>query len=192
MADLSPNETKNMDVAIAQTFPNWSGDLIARSGFSFFVRPATPSDASALSAFFDQVTPEDLRFRFLSGMRHVSDERIQAMTDVDHQKTENFLAFDPDTMQIIASGMLAADDSLTRAEVAISILPDYKQRGISWTLLNHMARFAEAKGIKSIESLESRSNHVAIELEREMGFTALPCPGDSTLMIVRANLGGAA
>ncbi len=178
-----------MSAAMTATLPNWSGDLVTRTGYSFFVRPASADDASALSAFFENVTPEDLRFRFLSGMRHVSDERIQAMIDVDHQKSENFLAFDPASLTIIASGMLAAEDGLARAEVAISILPHFKQRGISWTLLNHIARFAEAKGIKSIESLESRSNHVAIELEREMGFTAMPCPGDSTLMIVRATLG---
>lgn len=189
MADLAPIQTKTISATMPAAFPDWSGDLVTRSGYNFFVRQANLGDASALSAFFENVTPEDLRFRFLSGMRQVSDERIQAMIDVDHRKTENFLAFDPANMQIIASGMLAAEDSLARAEVAISILPGYKQRGISWTLLNHIARFAEAKGIKSIESLESRSNHVAIELEREMGFTALPCPGDSTLVIVRAKLG---
>jgi GNAT superfamily N-acetyltransferase len=174
--------------AVLSGVPDWSGDLVTRTGYSFFVRPAMPEDAPALSAFFEKISPEDLRFRFLTGIRHVSEDRIKAMTDVDHETTENFLAFDPVTDAVIASGMLAADKALDRAEVAISILPDYKQRGISWTLLNHIARFAQAKGIKSIESLESRSNHAAIELEREMGFTALPCPGDATLMIVRANL----
>jgi N-acetylglutamate synthase-like GNAT family acetyltransferase len=178
-----------MSTAVLSALPDWSGDMVTRTGYSFFVRPTTADDAPLLSAFFDKLSPEDLRFRFLSGMRHVSDERIQAMTDVDHEKTENFLAFDRGTGNIIASGMLAADEKLERAEVAVSILPDYKQRGISWTLLNHIARFAQAKGIKSIESLESRSNHVAIELEREMGFTAIPCPGDATLLVVRAQLG---
>lgn len=148
-------------------------------------------DEAALADFFTHVTPEDMRFRFLSAIRKVDHERLVAMTDVDHQQTENFLAFEPGSAVIIATAMLAADAALEKAEVAIAIRSDFKRRGVSWTLLEHVARAARAKGLASIESIESRDNHAAIDLEREMGFTALPCPGDPTMVIVRATLGQA-
>lgn len=170
---------------------DWSAELTTRDGFEIYVRSANPDDEAALAEFFAHVTPEDMRFRFLTAIRKVDHERLVAMTNVDHKRTENFLAFERGSTNVIATAMLAADAALEKAEVAIAIRPDYKHRGVSWTLLEHVARFARAKGYKSIESIESRDNHAAIELEREMGFTALPCPGDPTMVIVRAMLGQA-
>lgn len=55
-------------------------------------------------------------------------------------------------------------------------------------MLAHIARYAEAKAGKTLESIESHENHAAIELEREMGFSAEPYPGDATLVLVRRKL----
>ena len=110
------------------------------------------------------------------------------MTSYDHRTTENFLAYDKDRTTIFATAMLAADPALETAEVAIVILPGYKNRGASWTLLEHITRFAKASGIRTLESVETRDHHDAIELEREMGFKAVACPDDATLVIVRADL----
>ena len=62
---------------------------------------------------------------------------------------------------------------------------DYKHKGVAWELLRHAARYAEAKGVKTLESIESRENHEAIELEREQGFVAETYPDDATLMLIR-------
>jgi GNAT superfamily N-acetyltransferase len=85
--------------------------------------------------------------------------------------------------------MLAADPDGKRAEVAMAIRADYKRKGISWTLLEHMARIAETKGIDTLESIEAHDHHEAIEMEREMGFTAAPYPGDATLVLLQSRLG---
>jgi len=167
---------------------DWSADLTARTGFTFHVRPATPDDEVALGAFFDQVTPEDLRFRFLSSVKAVGHERLAAMTRVDHRQTESFLAFEHDGGPIIATAMLACDAGLDTGEVAVSINAEYKNRGIGWELLAHLTRYAEAKGVKRLQSLENRSNRAAIQLERELGFTAVAYEGDSTLVMLQKTL----
>ena len=164
----------------------WSKYLTTRTGFRFHVRPVCPADETALAEFFTHVTRDDLRFRYLTGLNEVGHERIVDLANVDHGQTENFLAFDGPIM--IATGMLACDQSRTRGEVAITIRSDYKRRGVSWELLAHIARYAEAKGVKTLESIESHENHEAIELEREMGFTAEPYDGDMTLVLVRRTL----
>jgi acetyltransferase len=84
--------------------------------------------------------------------------------------------------------MLAADQSFRRAEVAIAVHRDFKRMGISWTLLDHVAEFARWKGILTLESIESRDNHDAIDLERERGWIASACPGDPTSTILRMTL----
>jgi GNAT superfamily N-acetyltransferase len=168
--------------------PDWSGDLTTNCGFEFSVRPAIVLDESALTTFVAGVTPEDLRFRFLSGLKTVGRSQIEAMTDVDHRKTESFLAFVDDGSEPIATAMLACDDKLETGKVAMAILPAYKGHGVSWDLLNHVAHYAAAKGLKTIEANERRDHHVAIDMEREMGFVVEPYPGDPALTLVQRQL----
>lgn len=167
----------------------WSAELTTRSGLELKVRPAAPEDEARLADFFARVSPEDMRFRFLSPIRQVGHELLQDLVAVDHVRTENFLAFDESGETLVATAMLAAEPSLERAEVAIATRADMKHRGIGWTLLDYLADYAEARGIKSIESTECRENVEAIALEKEMGFTASTCPGDASLVLVRKALG---
>lgn len=166
----------------------WNRDLTTRTGFKFHVRPVDRRDEPALAEFFVHVTPDDLRFRFLTGLSVVGHDRLLAMIEVDHRQKENFLAFAADGLTIIATAMLACDEAMQTGEVAISLRPDYKGRGVSWELLEHIAHFAEAMGVQTLQSIESRDSHAAIELERDMGFTARSYPGDATLMLVERKL----
>ena len=164
-------------------------ELVTRAGFHFQVRTVTGADESALAEFFRRVTPDDLRFRFLSAVQEMSHARLMEMISVDQETTESFVATAPDEAEgVIAAAMLALDPTGERAEVAISIRADHKGSGIGWTLLDHLAERAEAKGVRALESVESRDNRAAISLEREMGFVAEPVEGDSTLVLLRRQL----
>jgi N-acetylglutamate synthase-like GNAT family acetyltransferase len=167
---------------------NWSRELTTHTGFRFTVRPAKASDEAALGEFFTHVSAEDLRFRFLTGLKTVGHDRLAGMTDIDHKKTENFLAFVDGEAEIIATGMLACDDAMEIGEVAIVIRSDYKAKGISWELLAHVAAYAKAKGLTTIQSIEARDSHAAIDMERQMGFVAGPYPADPTLVLVQRHL----
>ena len=48
--------------------------LSTRSGLVLDVRAAREADEAALEAFFDSVSDEDRRFRFLAAAEHVSHE----------------------------------------------------------------------------------------------------------------------
>jgi N-acetylglutamate synthase-like GNAT family acetyltransferase len=166
----------------------WNRELTTRTGFRFTVRAAQPADEAALAEFFKHVTADDIRFRFLTGLKNVGHDRLVAMTAVDHRQTENFLAFVDGGAEILASAMLACDADLEVGEVAIVIREDFKARGVSWDLLRHVAAFAEAKGLKTLQSIETRDSHAAINMEREMGFVAGPYPGDPTLVLMQRHL----
>ena len=164
-----------------------SDTLTTHTGFRFEVRRARPEDEPTVAEFFTHVTPEDLRFRFLGAVKEVSHERLVAMTRSDDPHVHNFLAFSTDGM-LIAVATLAADPADRRGEVAICIRADRKHLGVSWELLGYIARYADDHGIETIESIESRENRAAIELEREMGFIVTTYPDDPTLVLVRRKL----
>ena len=164
-------------------------ELVTRTEFRFRVRRVREEDEPALAEFFRRVTSEDLRFRFLTSVDEVSHSRLIEMIRVDQDRTESFLATADDKGEsVIAVAMLAADANNKTAEVAISIRADHKGRGIGWTLLDHLANHAQAKGVRTLEALESRDNHTAIALEREMGFVAEPVEGDPSVVALRRRL----
>jgi len=162
--------------------PERSAELTTRGGVQVQVRSAAPGDEALLADFFTHVAPDDLRFRFLSPIRKPDRAMLASLVEVDHTKTENLLAFDAQTHMLVATAMIAADDGMERAEVAIAIRADYKQKGLGWTLLGHVADYARARGIKAIESIESRDNREAIGVERDMGFEAHAVDGEATLV----------
>lgn len=169
------------------TTAEWSGRLVTHTGFEFDTRPVTDADEVLLGDFLRHLTPEDLRFRFL-GTPKLDTSLIHSMVDVDHELNERFVAIAPGGDAIIASAFLAIDPHRNTGEVAIAIRPEYKRRGISWSLLEHVTRYATARGLKQIESIESRDNQAAISLEQQMGFTLSPVEGEPSLVLVQRDL----
>ncbi|PRH84805.1 GNAT family N-acetyltransferase [Labrys okinawensis] len=163
-------------------------ELKTRTGLVIRVRPVTPDDAPVLSDLFHHLRREDLRFRFLSAISEVGPEWISRMANADHDHVETFLAFDQANNMAVATAMLVRSDDGQRGEVAISVHGEYRNRGIGWELLSFVAEQARRRGMRRIESLESRANYDAIELERNMGFSVSPVPGDATLALVSKDL----
>ena len=159
-------------------------ELTTVSGLAIVVRPASEGDAALLAAFFAHVSEEDRRFRFLHAAAAISDEQIDQLTHADHFRTESLLAFDHANGELIASGMIACDNKLDTAEVAISVREDYRGQGVGWSVLDLLAHEAERRGCRQVISIESRDNHAAIELEREKGFRPQPFEGDPTLVVL--------
>ena len=162
----------------------WAADLTTRAGVKMRVRPILPDDEDALADLFHHVTTDDLRFRFLTGLRDVGRDRLVAMTQIDYWRTMHFLAFAPDGTAI-ASALLACDPDRERAELAVSVRSDFKGKGVSWTLVEHVVRYAEAEGIGAIESVESCENRAALALEREAGFVPVPGTEIGTEVVLR-------
>lgn len=160
-------------------------DVTTRTGFTFQVRPSRPSDEAALARFFAKITPADMRFRFLTAIKEVGHDQLVSMTTTDHHRTENLLAFVDNEAELIATAMLACDEKLEVGEIATAILPNYKHKGVSWEMLTQIVHHAEAIGVKSVISIESRDHREAIDMEHEMGFTSESYPGDAALVLLK-------
>lgn len=161
--------------------------LVTRHGTALHVRPARQEDEVALAAFFANVSPEDLRFRFLTSVRVVSHERLSGMIRANDATSESLIAFGDDG-SIIAAAMLAGDDATKTAEAAVAIRHDRKAQGIGWTLLDHLVCHARRMGYRTIEALEDRDNRSAITIEKEMGFAPHPVEGDPMLIRLKRDI----
>lgn len=167
----------------------WSAEVTTRSGVRLYVRPVSQEDEEQVRAFYASLSPDDLRFRFLTALVAPSQSLLESLVDVDHVRTEDFLAFaDNEARELVATAMLAADPAGEEAEVAIAVRPDYRDRGVGWALLDFVAHDAAARGIHVLKSIECRDNRATIALEHEMGFTASPYPGDGTLTLLSKRL----
>lgn len=168
--------------------PEWSAQVATRGGLNLNIRPASKDDEAALIEFFGQASADDLRFRFLSAVRTVGPSLAHQLADVDHSRTESLLAFDASDGRLAASAMIAADERLEDAEVAVIVRSDLKGRGAGWAMLAQACDYAKARGFNRLHSMECAENRSAIELEQEMGFTAHPCDGDASLTILTKSL----
>lgn len=168
--------------------PEWSAQLTTRSGVKLNVRSASSDDEERLLDFFESVTPEDLRFRFLSALKHVGRPFVHQLADLDHDRTEHLLGFDARDGALVGSAMIAADERKEKAEVAVLVRSDLKGRGIGWAMLSHACDYAASRGIRRVESIEAADNRTAISLEEEMGFETRDYPEDRTLRLVSKDL----
>lgn len=179
-----PLQTRAPCVATAA---GWAGELRTRDGATLIVRPVGHGDEAILRRLFDRVTPADLRFRFLSSMRHVDHARIAAMINVVPDRSNTFIAFD-EMNSPVATAMLVGDDDMAEAEVAVTVRSDRKGRGIGWALLQHVLRYAKASGFRRVRSIEKRANTATLALEHDAGFSFTPCEGDSTMVTATFDL----
>jgi Acetyltransferases len=158
--------------------------LTTRSGIELEVRQAREADEADLKAFFDRVTEQDRRFRFLAAADHVTHEQLEPLVHTDHFRSESWIGFNRASGQIVVSGLLACDGPLDTCEVAISVCGDHKGKGIGWAMLQFLSQQAQSRGCRRVISIESRNNHAAIEVEREHGFVPEPVEGDPSLVVL--------
>lgn len=159
-------------------------EMATRDGVVLIIRAAFAEDEALLASFFDKVSPDDRRFRFLAASNHVGHDQLVPLTHVDHWRTESFLAFEQASGELVASAMLACDAKMDAGEIAVSVRSDFRGRGVAWTLLDMLAEEARKRGLKRVISIEDRDNHAAIELEREKGFVAHGLDGDPHLVML--------
>lgn len=177
----------NPDQPAPALLPEWAATIATRDGLNLNIRPAAPEDERALADFFGQLSPQDLRFRFLSAMKQVGPDFARQLADIDHRQTENLLAFD-DRNQLVATAMIAAPEGTDDAEVAVAVRSDLKGRGIGWSMLDHACDYARSRGFKAVHSMQLSDDRAAIALEEEMGFRSKPCPDDMSLTVLTKEL----
>jgi acetyltransferase len=143
-------------------------ETVDRAGRKLSIRPIRPDDEPMLQVFSRRLTPEDIRMRFFGPLRELTHELAARLTQIDYDREMAFLLLDG--KELLGVGRLAADPGFEQAEFALVVASDQQGKGYGMLLLDHVLRYAKARGVKRVVGHVLRENHKMLELTKRMGF----------------------
>jgi acetyltransferase len=152
---------------------------------TFLIRPIRPEDAAAHAALFARLPPQDVRFRFFSAVRALSDEQIARLTQVDYDREIAFIAVRPAREETVGVARLVQDAADGTAEFAIVVQPDAKGQGLATHLMQRLFDWAASHGVAEIVGQVLADNAPMLALVRRLGFTLHRAQDDETVVDVR-------
>ena len=106
--------------------------------------------------------------RFFGPIREMTHELAARLTQIDYDREIAFLLLDGKAL--LGVGRLAADPGFEQAEFALVVASDRQGHGYGTLLLDHVLRYAKARGIKRVVGHVLRENHKMLELTKRLGF----------------------
>lgn len=136
---------------------------------TFTVRPIRPADIALYPDFLTQVSPDDVRLRFLAPRRAFPGDMLKRLTQLDYDRDIAFVALTP-AGKLAAVARLSCDPDRERAEYAILVRTDLQGRGVGWSMLHHLIDYARAEKIARLEGIVLADNDKMLAMCREVGF----------------------
>jgi len=144
-------------------------DVALRDGSTVHVRPVRATDAPAVRAFFERLSPESTGLRFFSGFPNL-DSAVGWATEVDDQRRYSLVATSGDGRVLAHAGWERELDRPERAEVALAIADAMQGKGLGTILLGQLAEAADQAGIGTLGAEVLPHNHNMIKVFRDSGF----------------------
>ena len=173
-------------------------EVCARSGMEVVVREADPGflekGLARVKKSIDtgverkKLTPEDIRFRFLSPRKEFSHKTNARFTQIDYGRAMAFIALRMDQSELLGVARLEADPDYVSAEYAVIVRSDLKGAGLGWALMRHLIRYAESEGLRDLHGDVLAANVRMLQMCRELGFDVAADPEDLSLRKVRLKL----
>ncbi len=140
----------------------WRGEQV-------LIRPVRPDDAAGYAEAAKHCSIEDLRFRLLSGIRHVSQALIAKFTEIDYEQTMAFVA-EGMKGDIMAATRLVRDGCKKSAEYAVIVRTDLQKQGLGTLMQKLILDYAAGLGVTEVWGLIDGENRKALSLADRMGF----------------------
>jgi acetyltransferase len=155
------------------------------------IRPIRPEDAEAHAALFARLTPEDIRFRFFSMLRALSQEQIARMTQVDYDREMAFVAVREATGETVGVCRLVREPYTDSGEFAVLVEPSMKGRGLARHLMQRVMDWGRSQGMTRITGQVLAENAPMLGFMRRLGFTIQRLPDEPDVVEVSKELGDA-
>lgn len=160
----APGDLGRLSIA---PYPAHLAEVWDAKGISVTIRPIRPEDASAHTALFARLTPDDIRYRFFSALRQLSPERIARMTQVDYDREMAFVAVRGE--ETVGVGRLICDGDV--GEFAVVVQPDMKGHGLARRLMERLIGWARSQGMSAVVGQVLADNQPMLAFMRRLGFT---------------------
>lgn len=167
----------------------WEHHDVLPDGRRVFVRPIKPEDAALYPDFLAAVTADDLRLRFFTAVRELTEEQIARLTRLDYDRAIAFIALDPGSGGMLGVVRLHRDGDGTGGEYAVLVRSALKGRGLGWLLMRRMIDYARAIGLARVHGQVLAENATMLRMCEELGFEIADEPGEAAIKLVTLPLG---
>ncbi|EML1986053.1 bifunctional acetate--CoA ligase family protein/GNAT family N-acetyltransferase [Proteus mirabilis] len=172
--ELSPIEGDPHQKLSIRPYPNELEEtFFLRDSKPCFIRPILPEDEPLLKTFINQVTKEDLYYRYFSEISEFTHDDLANMTQIDYDREMAFVAIrhPHDDPEIIGVARAMADPDNQQAEFAILVRSDLKGNTLGHQLMMKLINYTKAHGIKRLTVITMPENRNMISLAKKLGFS---------------------
>lgn len=180
----------NPDLAIRPYPAAWRRSF-TRGDRTFEIRPIRPEDAKLYPDLFARTDPEDLRLRFLTPRRSITEDMALRLTQLDYGREMAFVAL-TETGELAGVARFSADPDHVSGEYATLVRSDLKGNGLGGALMRMLIDYAAADGLRRLDGIVLAENRSMLGFIRSLGFTARPDPEDPAILLTTLDLADAA
>jgi acyl-CoA synthetase (NDP forming)/GNAT superfamily N-acetyltransferase len=166
---------------------------LLRNGESVLLRTATVEDVSAVERLMQSVSSQSLQMRFMGAVSYVARSTLEFMCTGEPRDRLCLLAIfgqEPEE-RVVGIGNYVSLGLAGKAEVALLVLDEFQNRGISTLLLERLAGIAAANGFIGFEAEMLYDNQPMSNVLRDSGFEVCQAY-DGSSVHVQFPVGGAA
>lgn len=141
-----------------------------RSGHRVVLRPLRPTDRAGLAHAFAQLSETSRYRRFFTASPRLSEETLALLLDVDHVDHEALVAVAARTGELVGVARFVRDRTEPdTAEVAVTVVDAWQNRGLGTVLLDTLSRRATQVGIRHFTAEILAENRPMLTLARQLG-----------------------
>jgi acetyltransferase len=173
-----------LDRLAIRPYPPELEETIVWDGAPLLLRPIRPEDGPAHLAFFDSLTPDDVRYRMFVRVRELQPSQLARFTQIDYDREMAFIATRPDAhgvQQTLGVVRVVADPDNQQAEFAVTVRSDLKGHGLGRILMEKIIAYCRQRGTREIVGEALPQNTRVIGLVRKLGFEVKQNPADDTM-----------
>lgn len=151
----------------------WCEAIRLQDGRQLIARPILPGDAETLRRSFGDLTPEEIRFRFLHPITELTPAHARELTEVDSARAFALVlveALPPEAARIGAVARAVIDKGGQDTEFAIIVGREIGGFGLGAYLLGRIAEWSRKKGMRSLYGDVMVENQRMLRLARRLGF----------------------
>ncbi len=150
--------------------PVSSWDVVLRDGSTLHIRPALPTDGAAIRAFFETLSDESRRQRFLAAC---SPSAVAMPELIHNDPSAQFSLIAEDGRGIVALASYFRDPAApSQAECAVAVADVFQGRGLGTRLIELLAEVAHAIDISVFTAYALYDNRRMLDVFRECGYPA--------------------
>ncbi|WP_409267634.1 GNAT family N-acetyltransferase [Massilia sp. BHUDP2] len=171
---LADRSGSTLDRLAIRPYPRELEETIDWQGAPLLLRPIRPEDGPAHLAFFDALTPDDVRYRMFVRVRELQPSQLARFTQIDYDREMAFIATRPNAQGVaetLAVGRVVADPDNITAEFAVTVRSDLKGMGLGKLMMQKLIDYCRARGTREIVGEALPQNSRITGLAKRMGFT---------------------